>query len=299
MIGELAALGAALSWAIAPLLYRKALEGTKPVSANIIRSVTNAAVLVVVLFILGGVSILAELPLWILAVTIISGIVGLGIGDTLYMFGLKTLGVSRAVPLAATYPLFSLLWAIAFLGQPLSEAAVVGAVFIVFGIWLLSSQKNVEVTNVKGKAVIFGVGLCLATAVFWSIGVTLMDVAVSNAAMPSLQADYALVALRVVSMAVFFIALTPLVDKNRGFLKMKRKTVLQLCIGGLIANGLGWFLLNYSFLSVAEAQAVPISSVSPLFAAFAGMFLFREKASAGTVLGALAIVTGVGLIFMA
>jgi hypothetical protein len=45
MIGELAALGAALTWAIAPLLYRKALTGTSPISANIVRNVTNAVVL--------------------------------------------------------------------------------------------------------------------------------------------------------------------------------------------------------------------------------------------------------------
>jgi drug/metabolite transporter (DMT)-like permease len=299
MIGELAALGAALSWAIAPLLYLKALVGTKPVLANIVRVLTNGVVLVVVLLVLGGVEVLAELPLWILVVTIASGIVGLGVGDTLYMFGLKTLGVSRAVPLAATYPLFSLLWAVAFLGQPWSGAAVSGAIFIVFGIWLLSRQKAEIVSNATRKAVIFGVGMSLATAVVWSIGVTLMDIAVSNAAMTSLQADYALVTLRVVSMSIFFAILLPFVDKNRSFMKMNRKTVIQLCIGGLIANGLGWFLLNYSFLSVAEAQAVPISSVSPLFAAFAGMFLFHEKASFEHVLGALVIVVGVSLIFVA
>jgi drug/metabolite transporter (DMT)-like permease len=296
MIGELAALTAALSWAIAPILYRKALTGTKPVSANIVRSVTNAVVLAVVLLVSGGASVLATLPPWVLAVTVLSGIVGLGLGDTMYMFGLKTLGVSRAVPLAATYPLFSLLWSVMLLGQPLSALAAVGAVVIVFGIWLLSRQK--PAMEVNGKTVLLGILMSLATALFWSIGVTLMDVAVSNAANTTLQADYALVTLRVVIVAFFFLALAPFVDKNRGFLKMKRETVIQLCIGGLIANGLGWLLLNYSFLNIAEAQAVPISSVSPLFATIAGIFLFHEKASTETVLGALAVVSGVCLIFL-
>ncbi len=298
MIGELAALGAALSWAIAPILYRKALAGTKPVSANIVRSVTNAGVLFAVLLVLGKAGVLAALPVWVLAVTVVSGIVGLGIGDTLYMFGLKSLGVSRAVPLAATYPLFSLLWAVLLLGQPLSVTAVAGAVVIMFGIWLLSRQKTGEKVEVKGKIVLLGVVMCLATAVAWSVGITLMDVAISTSNITSLDANYAIVTLRVASMALFFMLLAPFVDKTHGFLKMKRKTVIQLCVGGLVANGVGWLLLNYSFLSVAEAQAVPISSVSPLFAALAGFIFFHEKASAKTVLGALAIVAGICLIFM-
>ena len=63
MIGELAALGAGVSWAIAPILYRKALSNTKPISANIVRCATNAAVLVGVLVLFGKVGALASLPM--------------------------------------------------------------------------------------------------------------------------------------------------------------------------------------------------------------------------------------------
>jgi len=43
MIGELAALGAAICWAVAPILYKRALFKMKPVSANIVRCASNAA----------------------------------------------------------------------------------------------------------------------------------------------------------------------------------------------------------------------------------------------------------------
>src|SRR5512139_1343777 len=99
MIGEIAALGAAISWAIAPILYRKALQDTKPLTANIVRCAVNAAVMVVVLVAFGLVDVLLTLPSEVLGLTIVSGIIGLGIGDTLYMVGLKSVGVSRAVPL--------------------------------------------------------------------------------------------------------------------------------------------------------------------------------------------------------
>ncbi len=66
-----------------------------------------------------------------------------------------------------------------------------------------------------------------------------------------------------------------------------------------MANGLGWLLMSYSFLNIVEAQAVPISSTTPLFTAVAGFLLFHEKVTAKTVLGAVVIVFGVFLIFFA
>jgi len=296
VIGEFAALGAALSWAIAPILYRKALSNAKPISANIVRCVTNAGVLVAVLLLLGKVGALAALPMGTVVLVVVSGIVGLGIGDTLYMIGLKYVGVSRAVPLAATYPLFSLLWAVFVLRQPLSLIAVVGAAVILFGIWLLSRENSEPHSGVKGKLALIGVVVSLITAVIWSVSITLMDVAVSS--VNTLDGNYAIITLRIASIAFFFMLLAPFLDREHGFLKMKRSTIIGLCVGGLIANGIGWLLMNYSFLNIAVAQAVPISSTSPLFATVAGFTLFHEKMTTKTVLGAIAIVAGIGLIFI-
>jgi DME family drug/metabolite transporter len=297
MIGELAALGAAISWAVAPILYRAALSGTKPVSANIVRCATNAVVMIAILAVTGLVGLLVNLPFWAVALTIISGVIGLGIGDTLYLYGLKVLGISRAVPLAASYPLFSFLWAIFLLGQPLSLTALVGALVILLGIWLLTRVK-IEETKVDRRAFLLGLVACLVTALVWSFSITLMDAAVMAANVSSLEANYAIITLRITSMALILFLAAPFVDRSRGFLKMNRRTVILLCIGGLVANGVGWLLMNYSFLNIMASQAIPISSISPLFAALAGFLFFHEKATVKTVLGGLAVVIGVALIFL-
>jgi drug/metabolite transporter (DMT)-like permease len=290
-------LGAAVSWAIAPMLYRKALTNAKPVSANIVRCATNAGVMVAILLLLGKASAIAALPATVLVVTVVSGAIGLGIGDTLYLLGLKSVGVARAVPLAATYPLFSLVWATFFLGQPLSFTAVLGAAVILTGIWLLSREKIDENDASKAKLAFMGVVVSLAAAVMWSVSVTLMDFAISMPNTNSLDVNYAIVTVRITSLAFFLILLAPFIDRNHGFLKMNRRTVILLCIGGLVANGIGWLLMNFSFLNIVEARAVPISSTSPLFTAVAGFFFFNEKATTKTLLGAIAIVVGIGLIF--
>jgi len=296
MIGELAALGASLSWAIAPILYRKALLSTKPISANIVRCATNAAVMVVVLLLIGLAGTLAALPMKTMVLVIASGAIGLGVGDSLYMIGLKYVGVSRAVPLAATYPLFSLVWATFLLGQSISIFEILGALIIIFGIWLLGRERCREETCAKGKLAFIGLTASLVTAVIWSVSIDMMNVAVSG--ITSLGANYAIITLRIASVALFFILLAPFIDRDHGFIKMKRSTIIALCVGGLVANGVGWLLLNYSFLNTSLSRAVPISSTSPLFAAVVGFMLFHEKMTARAVLGAIAIVAGISLIFI-
>jgi DME family drug/metabolite transporter len=299
MIGEFAALGAAISWAVAPILYRKALANASPVSANIMRCVTNAAVLVVILAGLGLTGTLTNLPVQVIGVVVVSGIIGLGVGDTLYMAGLKSVGVARAVPLAATYPLFSLLWATLLLGEPVTAAAVAGTVVILLGIWLLSRERGDSTIHFRGRAVAWGVAASLLTAVVWSVSITLMDFAVTMPGVVSgLEANYAVVTIRIAGMALLMLALAPLLDRKHVFLKLSWRTVALLCVGGLVANGLGWLLMNYSFMNIALSQAVPISSTTPLFSTLAGFLFFREKLTRDNTLGAVLVVAGVVLIFI-
>jgi drug/metabolite transporter (DMT)-like permease len=56
--------------------------------------------------------------------------------------------------------------------------------------------------------------------------------------------------------------------------------------------------MNYSFLNILSAQVVPISSTKPIFSAFAGFLLFKEKSTLSSILGAVVAVVGVVLIFM-
>jgi DME family drug/metabolite transporter len=243
--------------------------------------------------------VLATLPLPIVAVVIVSGLIGLGVGDTLYMFALKSIGVARAVPLATSYPLFSLLWATLLLGQSVTASAVVGTFVILLGIWLLSREKVESKFHVHGRLELTGVAVSLLAAVAWSVSITLMDFAVTMPGVVSgLAANYAIVTIRITGMSLVLLALAPLLDRGHGFLKLGWKAIVLLCVGGLIANGLGWLFMNFSLLNLPATQAVPISSTTPLFSALAGFAFFREKITRDNTLGAALVVAGVVLIFL-
>ena len=296
MIGELAALGAALSWTVSAMLYRKALQHTKPISANILRLSLTSAVLLPFLVAIGKLQILTSLPLKILVLATISGMVGLGVGDTSYMISLKLIGVARAVPLTCTYPLFNLLWATFLLGEHVTLAVVLGALIIVLGIWLLSHADETGATGAGKNILIKGIVAALATAVLWSVSITMMNVAVLEAS----DLDHALVinTVRAAGVAVSLLALSPLLDRKLSFLKAELRTVTVLIAGGVVALGLGWFLLTYSFVQTYESRAVPISSTTPLFSTLVGFVFLREKVTWRNALGSVIIVSGIFLIFV-
>lgn len=298
MIGELAALGAALSWTFSAVLYKEALLKTKPISANIVRLTCTSAILLVCLLVIGKLEILGSLPSYAVFLACISGIIGLGFGDTLYMNSLKLIGVARAVPITCTYPLFNLLWSIFLLREPVTTPTVIGAIAIVFGIWLLSKEKTKNAQKEHRRNLLIGVASALATAVIWSVSIALMDVAVTLPETSSLDNALAINTIRTTAVAVLLLAFSPILDKRFGFLKVQRKTLAMLISGGIIALGLGWFFLAYSFMYTSEAQAVPISSTTPLFSALFAVIFLHERVPLKNAIGALMIVAGIFLIFI-
>lgn len=296
MLGELAALGAALSWTVSALLYRKALSEAKPVSANIVRLTLTSAVLLAFLIATGMLGVLASLPANVVVLAGVSGIIGLGFGDTLYMISLKMIGVARAVPVTCTYPLFNLLWVALLAGEPVTWSVALGAVVIVSGIWLLSLGEERGTLGSQKKVLGRGLAVALATALLWSVSIAMMGLAVKET--PNLGDAFAINTIRVLTVAVSFAVSAPIVDKGLGFLKMRRRTVVTLIAGGIVALGLGWFLLSYSFIDTLQSRAVPISSATPLFSTLAGILLLHEKVNAKNVMGSIMIVAGIFIIFL-
>lgn len=297
MIGELAALGAALSWTISAILYREALVKVNPISANIIRLTCTSAILLLFLTIIGKFEILTSLPADIIILACASGIIGLGFGDTLYMTSLKLIGVARSVPITCTYPLFNLLWATLLVKEPITLSPIFGAILIFVGIWLLSQEDKKSTQQIEKKILAGGVAAALATAILWSVSITMINMAVKD----TRTLDQALVVntIRVAGIAVFFLVLAIVAKRKLSFLKVQRKTLVELIAGGIVALGLGWFFLTYSFVQILESRAVPISSTTPLFSTLAGMVLLHEKVTKKIAAGSIIIVIGIFLIFIA
>jgi DME family drug/metabolite transporter len=297
MIGELAALGAAICWTISAVLYKEALLDIKPISANTVRCTCTGIILIVCLVVLSRLGVLTSLPVYAAVLTCVSGIIGLGFGDTLYMISLKLIGVARAVPITCTYPLFSILLAIFLQKEVVTPYVILGAVAIVLGIWLLSREEKTEMNELRKRDLVKGVASALATAVLWSVSIAMIDMAVALPETSNVDHALALNTLRILATAVFLLTSALIADRKFSFLKMQKRTLFALIFGGIVALALGWLFLTVSFLYMPESRAVPISSTSPLFSAITGIIFLREPVTARMVVASIIIVVGIFLIF--
>jgi DME family drug/metabolite transporter len=297
MIGEIAALGAALCWALSAVLYKEALLKAKPFSANLVRLTSTSVILFLCLAAIGKLEVLTKLPIYSLFLACLSGIIGLGFGDILYMRSLKLMGVARTVPITCTYPLFSLLFA-AFIGREnITFPLVLGTVIIVLGVWLISQREKTDNDEGKRKNLVRGVAGALATSILWSISIMMMDAAVKLPATASIYDAFAVNAVRVMAIAFYLLVSAPIMDRELSFLKMRGRTLASIILGGVVALALGWFFLAFSFLELPQSRAVPISSTTPLFSTLLGVLLLRERFTAKNAVGSIIIVLGVFLIF--
>jgi uncharacterized membrane protein len=124
------------------------------------------------------------------------------------------------------------------------------------------------------------------------------NIAVTLPETSSLDGAFAINTIRVSAVAAFLLAFSPVTDRQFRFLRIEKKMLLVLLFGGIVALALGWFFLTFSFLQIPEAQAVPISSTSPLFATVSGLMFLHERVTLRNVVGSVLIVIGIFLIFI-
>lgn len=141
--GVLAALATSLCWACGLILFKIILSTTDPFVLSAVR----------MLFVLPTLGFYTVIPIRtkvsakrlskIDVLTIfLSGLLSLGIGDTLLYVGLENANANVAAPLASTTPLFAAIIAIGVLNEKVSKRVVIGTILITFGTALLTIAQN-------------------------------------------------------------------------------------------------------------------------------------------------------------
>src|SRR5262245_45585350 len=119
MIGEAAALGAALCWAVGSHLWGRIGRGTNlaPGALNLGKCAAGTLVFGVTGLVVSG-HVLPDLPAHAMGALAVSGIIGLTLGDGAYFGAMAILGVRRALLLLSTAPVFTAVGGALWLGEP-------------------------------------------------------------------------------------------------------------------------------------------------------------------------------------
>lgn len=288
MLGESLALLAAFCWAAGAGFYKRSMRSVNSIGLNLIRSIPATIFLLIMALLLGSLDSFHMLDLAVAIQAVGASIISWLLGDTLYFLGLRSIGVSRAVPLAYSYPIFLLPMSAWLLGEPFNYRVILGTLMIIAAIWLISRSLGSEDARGGGR---IGFAASLLAAVFWAIGIALFK-HVMFTLDPVFLAFFRMLVL------LPFLGLYSMMSSSTraSILGMRRREVVLAAIGGILGVGIGdmFYLMG---LDLARANVVgPLSATTPVFAGIIAAIRLREKPSFEIILGIILITIGAALL---
>lgn len=162
-MGEIAALTTALCWAIAARLFRILGGHFSAVALNFWKGLIALVMLAAITQgLLPSTSLSNSAIFWLL----VSGVIGIGFGDTCFFKALNTIGDSQSILVAETLaPIFTALLAMAWIGEWLNWQQWCGVAMVLLSVdMVLKVQKrqSTAVFEFSGYAYAAGAALCQA-----------------------------------------------------------------------------------------------------------------------------------------
>ena len=282
-IGIVAALGSAASWALGAVLFKKLGDQLSSAGMALVKSFFSAALLGVVLLMVGGFEKMSrEALLWLA----LSGALGIAAGDTLFFAALKRLSPTTLIVFLTSGQILTVLLAVLFLGETPTPRAWAGIGLVIVGITVaLWSNVSGDKQASQRKGLLLGAlsVLCMSFSMVMAKK-GLGEVSAMQALFVRMLA--AGTGLLLLSMVQSWSAdwLTPF--KNTGLLGQFFASVCVITFGGFWLS-----LLAVKHLDVSVANT--LNSVEPLFVLPLAACFLKEKVKPAAWTGAVVAVAGI------
>lgn len=287
--GEIAALGAALIWASASVVYTGVGRQISPLTLNFTKG-WIAIVLLLLTFWFTG-QTLPNLPVPGLILLLLSGIVGIGFGDTAYFHALNCIGARRTLLFETLAPCLSGLLAWIFLRETLSLQACFGILLTLGGVIWVVLERVPESLQTRYQP-LPGFLFSLLAALGQATGAVLSRAALVGNDIDSLWSTL----IRLLG-GTLVLLLWSLLQKPKEILKPLQIRNLFFVVAGtaFVSTYLGIWLQQTSLKFAATGVAQALSSTSPLFVLPIAR-LMGDRISPRAVIGVLIALLGVSLL---
>ena len=286
LIGILAALGSAASWAVGTLLFKGIGEEFSPMAMTFIKSLLGLLLMAGALFLVGWEPV-KSFPLGWLS---LSGLLGIALGDTFFFAALRRLPAHQLVILMLLAPVLTLLMALCFLGERPAILSWIGIGLVLGGVSLTFKDK-IEVdqgARERGLGLLFGVLSVLSMAgsiIIAKIG--LQDVSAMEGTF--LRLFFGFAGMLVVGLARRELGNWLVPFRQAGLRLRFLLAVVVVTFGGF------WLSLDaIKRLDVSTANT--LLATEPVFALPLAVIWLREHATGAAVVGAIVALCGAGIL---
>ena len=289
------ATSAAFCWAVASLISADVTRKIGGLAFNRLRLFFVSLMLISYTFYLDTWSTINNDFLFVI---LLSGIIGIFLGDTLLFIALQKIGPRRNNILFSLAAPFTVILNIIFLNEIMSLVNLIGCIIVFFGVVIAiaygnSRDKNHRWELVEGNlylGVIFGIGAALCQA----IGLIMMKPILNMGADPIASASLRTLISCIFLAFTFFLNYEIFNTKT----SLNLKIIGQSILSGFLGMALGMSLLLIALQHADAGIVATLSSTSPIMILFLIWLVTKKMPTTGAWIGTVLAIIGSGLIFI-
>jgi drug/metabolite transporter (DMT)-like permease len=216
------------------------------------------------------------------------------IGSTANVYSLRTVGVARSFPISNASPLFTMLFGVWLLGEPIAARMVPGALLVLAGAYLIVRPSRQPVQGAEPplsrRDAVLGFGAAVLAAVAWGLTAVVLSLGIQGIN-PIVANSVRVPVVATLSMVTAW---------ARGDLPQMRTITRSRAALLLLAGTVGYGLLSTLYVTAVQVLGPSLTQIigttAPLFGLAMGMSFMNERPTRMTALGTLLTIAGIVLV---
>ena len=293
--GAAAALSAAVLWAFSAILFEDISLRLSPARLNFYKGMVAVVLLSATSVILG--ETIPAVSWQEMAVLMVSGVIGIAVGDTAYFQAVQKLGARRALTLFTLAPPMAALIALVFLGERLDLVTWTGILMTAGGVmWVVTENtQGGEKVQIKTGDLVPGIVMGAFAALCQASGVVMTRSVLTSTALTTLQSTIVRLAPALLALLVM-IRLSGNRKDRLATIKDDKKLMRLVLLSSFIGAYICLWLQQIAIENAPAGIAQTMLSTSPIFI-LPMMAMRGEKVSLRAAAGAAVAIFGITLVF--
>tara|TARA_Y100000589_G_scaffold330359_1_gene379763 strand:+ start:9819 stop:10697 length:879 start_codon:yes stop_codon:yes gene_type:complete len=292
LIGIFAALLASLSWTYACSIWRSQTNLNTPIQINFFKNLLAFLIFVPTLFLFDYSS-----DYRYFLILLISGIIGIGLGDTFYLKSLNLIGTRKTLSIEALSPLIAAIAGQLFMNEKLSIKVWFGIVIVSLTLISIIKKQN-YLLNKNSKLLAKKVNFRELKYSFLSVICAVIAASLSRFIL--LKSDFSPIhttEIRLLGALIFLSFTLKKMKLNFSLLNLTKENRVSFLLSVLIGTNLGIFLQQVVFQQLPLGIGWTLLSTSPIFSLY---FAKKEEGSISreTILLTILLFFGVSLVIL-
>jgi len=288
VIGIVAALGSAASWALCAILLKPIGDNLSSMAMTLVKGAISIVLLAACVALIGYEPMSAQA--WLML--IVSGLLGIALSDTLFFEALKELGPVALIVLMMLGQVITVIMAVIFLGERPVMVVWGGIVLILAGVTIvIAPGLSGDHKPVALRGILFGLGSIMSMAV---ATIVTKRVFAADIEIDSIQA--ALVRMVAGTVGVFIVGLVT--GRLRTWINpfTEHGVILRFSMAILVVTFGGFWLSMVAIKNADVVVANTLISTEPLFVLPLAFFFLKERITARALTGTLIALAGIVMV---